>query len=267
MSFSVIIPARYASTRLPGQAARRHCRQADGRAGRRARAACRRQSRVVVATDDERVRAAVDAHRHRGLHDARRSSDRHRSPGGGRAKRWDLPTKPSSSTCRATSRCSRPSLIRAVAELLAAHPDAAIATACHPIVDPAEAFNPNVVKVVLDASRLRALFQPGDDSLGARRVRRRARRAAAGAAAVPALRALRVPGAFPAALSRRSRRRRSSDSRRSNNCARCGTATGSSWKSPRARRRPASTRRKISRGPIALRPRRRMSAVPAPRDN
>ena len=29
--------------------------------------------------------------------------------------------------------------------------DAAIATACHPIVDAAEAFNPNVVKVVLDA--------------------------------------------------------------------------------------------------------------------
>jgi 3-deoxy-manno-octulosonate cytidylyltransferase (CMP-KDO synthetase) len=44
-----------------------------------------------------------------------------------------------------------PSLIRAVAELLAAHPDAAIATACHAIADPAEAFNPNVVKVVLDA--------------------------------------------------------------------------------------------------------------------
>ncbi len=35
--------------------------------------------------------------------------------------------------------------------MLAAHPDAAIATACHPIDDPAEAFNPNVVKVVLDA--------------------------------------------------------------------------------------------------------------------
>src|SRR4029453_10640635 len=43
-----------------------------------------------------------------------------------------------------------PALIRAMAELLAAHPDAAIATACHPIDDEAEAFNPNVVKVVLD---------------------------------------------------------------------------------------------------------------------
>ncbi len=44
-----------------------------------------------------------------------------------------------------------PDLIRAMAALAAAHPDAAIATACHAIDDPAEAFNPNVVKVVLDA--------------------------------------------------------------------------------------------------------------------
>ncbi len=37
-----------------------------------------------------------------------------------------------------------------MADLLAAKPDAAIATACHAIDDPAEAFNPNVVKVVAD---------------------------------------------------------------------------------------------------------------------
>ena len=38
-----------------------------------------------------------------------------------------------------------------MAERLSTHADAAIATACHPIDDPTEAFNPNVVKVVLDA--------------------------------------------------------------------------------------------------------------------
>jgi 3-deoxy-manno-octulosonate cytidylyltransferase (CMP-KDO synthetase) len=43
-------------------------------------------------------------------------------------------------------------LIQGVAALLAAKPDAAIATACHPIDDIAEAFNPSVVKVVLDAA-------------------------------------------------------------------------------------------------------------------
>jgi 3-deoxy-manno-octulosonate cytidylyltransferase (CMP-KDO synthetase) len=43
-----------------------------------------------------------------------------------------------------------PALIREVAEELRLHPGAAIATACHPIADPEEAFNPNVVKAVLD---------------------------------------------------------------------------------------------------------------------
>ena len=47
--------------------------------------------------------------------------------------------------------------MRRVAELLAAHADVDIATACHPIADVDEAFNPNVVKVVLDAHR-RALY-------------------------------------------------------------------------------------------------------------
>jgi 3-deoxy-manno-octulosonate cytidylyltransferase (CMP-KDO synthetase) len=50
-----------------------------------------------------------------------------------------------------------PALIRAVASHLAAHPDCAIATAAHPIGEPAEVFSPNVVKVVLDA-RGRALY-------------------------------------------------------------------------------------------------------------
>jgi 3-deoxy-manno-octulosonate cytidylyltransferase (CMP-KDO synthetase) len=45
-----------------------------------------------------------------------------------------------------------PALMRSIAVLLQRQPDAAIATACHPIDDPAEAFNPNVVKVVLDAA-------------------------------------------------------------------------------------------------------------------
>ena len=45
-----------------------------------------------------------------------------------------------------------------VAATLAAHGDASIATACHPIDDPAEAFNPNVVKVVLDARSVALYF-------------------------------------------------------------------------------------------------------------
>jgi 3-deoxy-manno-octulosonate cytidylyltransferase (CMP-KDO synthetase) len=51
-----------------------------------------------------------------------------------------------------------PELMRAMADLLERHPDAAIATACHPITDPAEVFNPNVVKVVLDHRRYALYF-------------------------------------------------------------------------------------------------------------
>ncbi|HTQ02173.1 MAG TPA: 3-deoxy-manno-octulosonate cytidylyltransferase, partial [Casimicrobiaceae bacterium] len=45
-----------------------------------------------------------------------------------------------------------PALIREVAQELRVHADASIATACHLIDDPQEAFNPNVVKVVLDGA-------------------------------------------------------------------------------------------------------------------
>jgi 3-deoxy-manno-octulosonate cytidylyltransferase (CMP-KDO synthetase) len=43
-------------------------------------------------------------------------------------------------------------VIRNVARTLARAPDAAIATACHPLDDAAEFFSPNVVKVVCDGN-------------------------------------------------------------------------------------------------------------------
>jgi 3-deoxy-manno-octulosonate cytidylyltransferase (CMP-KDO synthetase) len=51
-----------------------------------------------------------------------------------------------------------PALIRQVATLLRVAADAAIATACHPITDAHEAFNPNVVKVALDARNYALYF-------------------------------------------------------------------------------------------------------------
>jgi 3-deoxy-manno-octulosonate cytidylyltransferase (CMP-KDO synthetase) len=51
-----------------------------------------------------------------------------------------------------------PALVRNVAAHLAAHPSCAIATAAHPIHDPADVFNPNVVKVVLDAKSVALYF-------------------------------------------------------------------------------------------------------------
>jgi 3-deoxy-manno-octulosonate cytidylyltransferase (CMP-KDO synthetase) len=51
-----------------------------------------------------------------------------------------------------------PALVRAVAEHLALHPACAIATAAHPIHNPADVFSPNVVKVVLDARGVALYF-------------------------------------------------------------------------------------------------------------
>jgi 3-deoxy-manno-octulosonate cytidylyltransferase (CMP-KDO synthetase) len=147
-SFTVIIPARYASTRLPGKPL------ADI-AGKPmvVRVASRAQEagadRVVVATDDERIKAAVEAH---GIAACLTSVDH--PTGTDRlaeaAQRLGLPDEAIVVNVQGDEPLLSPTLIRAMAELLAGHPDAAIATACHPINDPSEAFNPNVVKVVLD---------------------------------------------------------------------------------------------------------------------
>jgi 3-deoxy-manno-octulosonate cytidylyltransferase (CMP-KDO synthetase) len=148
MSFTALIPARYASTRLPGKPLAdiagvpmvvRVARRAE-RAG---------AERVVVATDDERIRAAVEKHGvacclTRGDHPT--GTDRLAEA----AMQLDLADDAIVVNVQGDEPLLAPELIRAVAELLAAHPDAAIATACHAIDDPTEAFNPNVVKVVLD---------------------------------------------------------------------------------------------------------------------
>jgi 3-deoxy-manno-octulosonate cytidylyltransferase (CMP-KDO synthetase) len=156
MSFTVLIPARHASTRLPGKPlADIEGKPMVVRVAERAQRAG--AARVVVATDDERIRAAVAAH---GIDACLTRSDH---PTGtdrlAEATRLlDLPDDAIVVNVQGDEPLLAPSLIRAVAALLAAHPDAAIATACHGIVDPAEAFNPNIVKVVLDANRYALYF-------------------------------------------------------------------------------------------------------------
>ncbi|MFO1398233.1 MAG: 3-deoxy-manno-octulosonate cytidylyltransferase [Burkholderiales bacterium] len=149
MSFTILIPARFASTRLPGKPL------AD-LAGKPmvVRVAERAQqsgaTRVVVATDDARVRDAVAAH---GLPMCMTRADH--PTGTDRlaeaAVALGLPDDEIVVNVQGDEPLLDPALMRAMADLLAAHPDAAIATACHPIADVAEAFNPNVVKLVRDA--------------------------------------------------------------------------------------------------------------------
>jgi 3-deoxy-manno-octulosonate cytidylyltransferase (CMP-KDO synthetase) len=147
--FTVLIPARYASTRLPGKPlADIAGRPMVVRVAERARDAG--ATRVVVATDDERVQKAVAAHgvdvcMTRGDHPT--GTDRLAEA----AAALGLSDDSIVVNVQGDEPLLAPSLIRAMAGLLERNPEAAIATACHPIVDPAEAFNPNVVKVVLDA--------------------------------------------------------------------------------------------------------------------
>jgi 3-deoxy-manno-octulosonate cytidylyltransferase (CMP-KDO synthetase) len=146
--FTVLVPARYASTRLPGKPlADLAGKPMVVRVAERAQASG--AARVAVATDDERIAAAVSRH---GIECCMTRADH--PTGTDRlaeaARMLQLPDDAIVVNVQGDEPLLEPALIRQMAELLAAHPDAAIATACHPIDDPAEAFNPNVVKVVLD---------------------------------------------------------------------------------------------------------------------
>lgn len=150
MAFTVLIPARYASTRLPGKPlADIAGKPMVVRVAERAQTSG--ATRVVVATDDARVRDAVVAH---GLA-ACMTRDDH-ATGTDRlaeaAQQLGLADDEIVVNVQGDEPLLDAALIRGMAALLAARPDAAIATACHPIDDVAEAFNPNVVKVVLDAA-------------------------------------------------------------------------------------------------------------------
>ena len=144
----IIIPARYASTRLPGKplldiaglpmiARVVDCARASG------------ARRVVVATDDERIRAAVLAH---GAEVVMTQSS-HVSGTDRLAEAialLDLDDDEIVVNLQGDEPLMPPRLIRDVADLLAAHPTAVMATACHAISQREEFLNPNVVKVVTD---------------------------------------------------------------------------------------------------------------------
>jgi len=149
VTFTVLIPARYASTRLPGKPlADVAGKPMVVRVAERARGSG--AARIVVATDDERIRDAVTAH---GFESVMTRSDH--ATGTDRlaeaAVRLRLPADHIVVNVQGDEPLLEPALIRQMARLLAGASDAAMATACHAIDDAREAFNPNVVKVVLDA--------------------------------------------------------------------------------------------------------------------
>lgn len=155
MGFRVVIPARYASTRLPGKPL------ADI-AGQpmivRVAAAARRSGAdgVWVATDDERIVSAVGQHGFDVvMTDANHVSGTDRIAEVADQLNWD--DAEIVVNVQGDEPLLDPALIDLVAGALRNDPDAAIATAAHPLASAADFFNPNVVKVVCDA-RGRALY-------------------------------------------------------------------------------------------------------------
>jgi len=149
LKFHVIIPARYASTRFPGKPL------ADLGGKPMVVRVCERASQsgaqaVHVATDDERIAAAVRAHGHQALMtraDHPSGTDRIAEA----AAQLRLTERDIVVNVQGDEPLIPPGLISQVARVLEERNAASVSTACHAIHDSAALVNPNVVKVVLDA--------------------------------------------------------------------------------------------------------------------
>jgi 3-deoxy-manno-octulosonate cytidylyltransferase (CMP-KDO synthetase) len=148
VEFHVVIPARYASTRFPGKPL------ADLGGKPMVVRVCERAAQsgaasVHVATDDERIAAAVRAAGHQAMMtstDHPSGTDRLAEA----ATRLKLEDQAIVVNVQGDEPLIAPGLIRQVAEMLDSRKKAEVSTACHAIHDIASLDNPNVVKVVLD---------------------------------------------------------------------------------------------------------------------
>lgn len=155
MTFSVLIPARLASTRLPGKPLADIAglpmivRVAQ-------RAALSRASQVVVAADAPAIVQACQAH---GVHAILTRSDH--PTGSDRlaeaCRQLGLDADDRVVNVQGDEPLIEPGLIDDCAALLDTRPDCVMSTAAHAVAAAADFTNPNVVKVVLDAEG-RALY-------------------------------------------------------------------------------------------------------------
>jgi 3-deoxy-manno-octulosonate cytidylyltransferase (CMP-KDO synthetase) len=155
VGFTVVIPARLASTRLPNKAlADIGGRPMVVRVAERAASSSARA--VVVATDHADIAAACARHGVRALMtraDHASGSDRLAEA----ATLLALADDEIVLNVQGDEPLIEPALIDACAALLAARADCVMATAAHAIDNAADQASPNVVKVVLDAAG-RALY-------------------------------------------------------------------------------------------------------------
>ena len=156
MAFSVLIPARLASTRLPDKPlADIGGKPMVVRVAERARLSS--ASSVVVATDSVEVARACASH---GVATVMTRAD-HPSGSDRLAEACSLLGLPDDAVVvnvQGDEPLIAPALIDAVAALLQTHPQASMSTAAHAIDSPEEFANPNVVKVVTDAQGLAMYF-------------------------------------------------------------------------------------------------------------
>ncbi len=158
MNFTVLIPARLASTRLPNKPL------ADiaglpmvVRVAQRVSAGMPAGTCVVVAGDSPEILQACQQH---GVEAVLTRQD-HPSGSDRLAEACDLLALSDDSlvvNVQGDEPLIDPALVSAVAELLTQHPEASMSTAAHPIHEVADFVNPNVVKVVLDARNLALYF-------------------------------------------------------------------------------------------------------------
>ncbi len=158
MGYTVLIPARLASTRLPNKPL------ADlagmpmvVRVAQRVSAGVAPSTRVVVAADDASIVLACQQH---GV-DAILTRSDHASGSDRLAEacqQLGLPDDAVVVNVQGDEPLIDPALVRAVAELLEQQTVASMATAAHAIDNVADFVNPNVVKVVTDAAGLALYF-------------------------------------------------------------------------------------------------------------
>lgn len=156
MSFVVVIPARYGSTRLPGKP----LLDIGGKPMVQwvyERACQSGASRIVVATDDQRI---VDAAAGFGAEVCLTAAD-HES-GTDRIEETARQLGLGEDQCVVNVQGDEPlipaAIIDQVAANLARHPDAGIATLSAPVATAAEFADPNVVKVVVDQAGFALYF-------------------------------------------------------------------------------------------------------------
>ena len=148
ITFNVVIPARHASTRLPGKpllpiaGKPMVVRVAE-------QAAKSGAQQIWIATDHHAIANVVHEHGFK----ACLTRDSHTSGTDRIAEVVDKQQWPDDTivvNVQGDEPLIPPALILAVAQHLYDHPDCAIATACHAIHDIAAMHNPNIVKTVLD---------------------------------------------------------------------------------------------------------------------